>query len=80
MLGPNRYQVWWESSLVGMKCDAYPDPGQAMARLEELEQREYFVRGVVIDMQEHLTGQEGHQTREEFEQKHEQFTTEMFNA
>lgn len=79
-VGPNRYQVWWESSLLGRQCDAYPDPGRAMSRLDEVEQREFFVQGVVIDMQEHLTSQEDFKTQQEFEQEHKQFTKEVFST
>lgn len=75
-----RYQCWWESELLGQRCDAYPTPEQALTRLEEVEQREYFIRGVVIDMQEHLTGQDNYLTPEEFERNHRKFTEETFNV
>lgn len=73
-MGPNRYQCWWYSSLLGWRCDAYPMPGPANARLEEVQDREYFTRGLVIDMEEHLTSQEGYSTRQEFERYHAQYT------
>lgn len=80
MVSPNtRFQCWWESELLGKKCDAYPTPEQAMGRLEEVEQREYFIRGVVIDMEEHLTSQEEYQTQQEFERDHRRFTEDYFN-
>ncbi|UTF55983.1 hypothetical protein [Natronosalvus rutilus] len=80
MVSPNtRYQCWWESELLGQRCDAYPSPDQAMGRLEEVKQREYFIRGVVIDMQEHLTSQEAYQTQQAFERDHQQFTEEYIN-
>lgn len=79
-VGPNRYQVWWHSRVLGTRCDAYPRPELAISRLEELEQREHFIRGVVIDMQEHLTGQDEYQTQREFEREHKRFTEEAFNV
>lgn len=51
-----------------------------MTRLDEVEQREFFVQGVVIDMQEHLTSQEDFKTQQEFEQEHKQFTKEVFST
>ena len=75
-----RYQCWWESTLLGKQCDAYPTPEQALARLEELKQREFFMRGVVIDMQEHLTSQDEFQTQQEFERKHTRFTEDNYNV
>ena len=79
-MGPRRYQCWWESELLGQRCDTYPTAEQALARLEEVEQREYFIRGVVIDMQEHLTSQEGYPTQQEFDAKHRRFTESIKNA
>lgn len=79
-VGPNRYQVWWESSLLGKQCEAFPRPEQAITRLEEVEQREFFVQGVAIDIVEHLTSQEEFKTQQEFEQEHKQFTKETFST
>ena len=66
--------------MLGWQCDAYPTPDQALARLRELEERQHFSRGVAIDMQEHLTGQEGYPTQQEFSELHRQYTEEYTNA
>lgn len=80
MVAPHtRYQCRWESELLGRRCDAYPSPEQALERLEEVKQREFFIRGVVIDIEEHLTSQDEFQTREEFERGHRRFTEEHRN-
>lgn len=80
MVSPNtRFQCWWESELLGQQCDAYPTPEQALARLEEVEQREYFIRGIAIDIEEHLIGKPEYQTQEAFEHDHRRFTEEYFN-
>jgi len=79
-VGPNRYQCWWYSSLLGWRCDAYPTPGQAQSRLEEVQDREHFTRGLAIDMQEHLTSQEGYPTQQEFEARHQRFNEELSNV
>lgn len=76
-MGPNRFQCWWYSDLLGWRCDAYPNPGQATDRLEDVQTREHFTRGLVIDMQEHLTSQEGYPTRQEFDQRHQRFNEEL---
>lgn len=70
---PNRYQCWWHSEVIGWRVDAYPTPRQANARLEEVQEREYFLGGVVIDMAEHLTSQEGFPTQQEHEEHHRDF-------
>lgn len=76
-VGPNRYQCWWQSELLGWRCDAYPTPGQATDRLEDVQQREHFIRGLAIDMQDHLTSQAAIPTRQEFDRRHAAFTQEM---
>jgi hypothetical protein len=79
-LSPRRFQCWWYSRLLGWQCDAYPTPDQALARLGEVEAREHFTRGVAIDIAEHLTGQEGYATYQEFTDRHRQYTEEDTNA
>jgi len=79
-VGPNRYQCWWYSEVLGWRCDAYPTPGQAQGRLEDVQTREHFTRGLVIDMQEHLTGQGAIPTREEFERRHKRYTEQPNNV
>lgn len=76
-MGPNRFQCWWHSKLLGWMCDAYPTPRQADARLKEVQEREYFTKGLVVDMEEHLTGQEEYLTQQEFDQRHKQFTEQV---
>lgn len=76
-MGPNRYQCWWYSELLGTRCDAYPTPEQAKARLEEVERRKHFIRGLVIDMQEHLTSQGSIPTQQEFDERHRKYTEQV---
>lgn len=75
-----RYQCWWYSDLLGWRCDGYPTPGQAEARLEEVREREHFTRGLAVDMEEHLTGQEDYPTQKEFERRHENWTEYVTNV
>jgi len=79
-LTSSRYQCWWYSDLLGWQFDAYPTPDQALARLREVEARRHFTRGVAIDIEEHLTSQDGYLTQREFEEAHRRFTEEHTDA
>lgn len=79
-LTPSRYQCWWYSEALGWRCDAYPTPDQALARLREVDDRHHVTRGVAIDMQKHLTSQDGYLAQEEFEEAHRKFTEETTHA
>lgn len=52
MIASNRYLVVWVSSVTGEHTEAFPSADRAQARLDEVEQREFFDRGVVIDQVE----------------------------
>ena len=49
MIASNRYLVVWVSSVTGEHTEAFPSADRAQERLDEVEQRAYFDRGVVID-------------------------------
>lgn len=52
VLQPDRYLVWWYSRVAGELGEKFPQQEQAERRLDELEEREHFVRGVVVDLHE----------------------------
>ena len=53
MVPTNRYVVYWQSSVAGSRYETKPTPASAKRLLEKREQREDFVRGVVVDLAEH---------------------------
>jgi hypothetical protein len=50
VLQPDRYLVWWYSRVAGELGEKFAREEQAKQRLDELEEREHFVRGVVVDL------------------------------
>lgn len=50
VLQPDRYMVWWYSRVAGELGEKFSVREQAERRLDELEEREHFVRGVVVDL------------------------------
>jgi hypothetical protein len=60
-----RYLVQWRSSASGKHHDPFPTEEQARQRLAEVQERECFEYGQIVDMQL--------QTMDEFRTKHEQF-------
>lgn len=71
MYTANRYLVWWESSLTGEHYETAHSPEVANARLEKRKQREHFIRGVVVDMDDATMD------ADEFQQVHEDFASSV---
>ena len=67
MMENHQYVVWWESSVAGESVESFQHEERAQRRLDELENREYFKSGLVIDMSS------GTQTQDEFMQKHHSY-------
>ena len=70
MIAGKRYVVEWRSSLTGRHTDAYLHESAARRRLDEVEQRDDFVRGAVVD---NATG-----TDQQHAERHRAFTEEVF--
>lgn len=67
MMQNHQYLVWWVSSVAGESFETFNHPARAQQRLDELEEREYFLRGAVIDTTEAT------QTEDEFRQIHNNY-------
>lgn len=67
MYSANRYLVWWQSSVTGDHYETKHSPREANRLLEKREQREHFVRGVVIDMDDYT------QSPDAFRRQHNEF-------
>ena len=57
MYSADRFLVWWQSRATGDHYETKHSRSEAERLLGRRERREHFVRGAVIDMDDHTLGE-----------------------